>query len=192
MKRVQTTTSVKQPMLSPPKQIPIKAILFNATSDHFFDSEMKKKTCLKQQLQNFIQRRNAKKHKEQFIKNNCLSDYLTFFPYHLFEKRLRTQFKCFLKTVLCNIKWPQLLVYWALQYTTFSAHDIYQWLLPSFCDLSEIFFIVHFLHLRYMQNNYISLPKFKNRKQRDTSFMLLIPFHINFYSSLNIVLIQLE
>ena len=62
-------------MLSPPKQIPVKFLLFNATSDHFFNSQMKK-TCLKQQLQNFIQRRNAKKHKEQFIKNKRLSDYI--------------------------------------------------------------------------------------------------------------------
>ena len=36
------TTSVKRPMLSPPKQIPVKSLLFNATSDHFFDSQMKK------------------------------------------------------------------------------------------------------------------------------------------------------
>ena len=35
-----------------------------------------KKTCLKQQLQNFIQRRNAEKLKEQFIKNKRLSDYI--------------------------------------------------------------------------------------------------------------------
>ena len=70
------TTSVKRPMLSPPKQIRVTSLLFNATSDHFFDSKMKKKTCLKQQLQNFIQRRNAEKHKEQFIKNKRLSDYI--------------------------------------------------------------------------------------------------------------------
>ena len=37
----------------------------------FFDSQMKK-TCLKQKLQNFIQRKNAKK--KQCIKNKCLSD----------------------------------------------------------------------------------------------------------------------
>ena len=42
MKPVQTTASVKQPMLSLPKQIPIKSLLFNSTSDHFFDSQMKK------------------------------------------------------------------------------------------------------------------------------------------------------
>ena len=36
-----------------------------------------KKPYLKQQLQNFIQRRNAKKnHKEQCIKNKRLSDYI--------------------------------------------------------------------------------------------------------------------
>ena len=29
-------------MLSPPKQIPVKSLLFNATSDHFFDFQMKK------------------------------------------------------------------------------------------------------------------------------------------------------
>ena len=40
------------------------------------DSQMKKKKiCLQQQLQNFIQQRNAKKHKEQLIKNKRLSDY---------------------------------------------------------------------------------------------------------------------
>ena len=61
-------------MLSPPKQIPVKLLLFNATSDHFFDSQMKKKN-LSKQLQNFIQRRNAK-NKEQFIKNKRLSDYI--------------------------------------------------------------------------------------------------------------------
>ena len=33
--------------------------LSNATSEHFFDSQMKK-TCLKQQLPNFIQRKNVK------------------------------------------------------------------------------------------------------------------------------------
>ena len=42
VKPVQTTTSVKRPMLSPPKQIPVTSLLFNATSDQFFDSKMKK------------------------------------------------------------------------------------------------------------------------------------------------------
>ena len=36
------TTSVKPPMLSLPKQILVKLLLFNATSDHFFDSQLKK------------------------------------------------------------------------------------------------------------------------------------------------------
>ena len=76
MKPVQTTTSVKRPRLSPPKQIPVKALLFNTTSNHFFLSPKWKNTCLKQQLQNFIQCRNAKIHKEQFIKNKRLSDYI--------------------------------------------------------------------------------------------------------------------
>ena len=53
------TTSVKQPMLSLPKQIPIKSLLINMTSNHFFYSQMKK-TSLKQKLQNFFQQRNAK------------------------------------------------------------------------------------------------------------------------------------
>ena len=42
VKPVQTTTSVKRPMLSPPKQIPVQSLLSNATSSHFFDSQMKK------------------------------------------------------------------------------------------------------------------------------------------------------
>ena len=62
-------------MLSLPKKIPVKSLLFNATNDHFFGSQIKK-TCLKQQQQNFIQRRNVKKHKEPFIKNKRLSDYI--------------------------------------------------------------------------------------------------------------------
>ena len=41
------STSVKQLMLSLPKQIPIQLLLmWPATT--FFDSQMKKKTCLKQ------------------------------------------------------------------------------------------------------------------------------------------------
>ena len=42
VKPVQKTTSVKPPMLSPPKQIPVQSLLSNATSNHFFDSQMKK------------------------------------------------------------------------------------------------------------------------------------------------------
>ena len=55
-------------MLSPPKQIPAQSLLSNMTSNHFFDSLMKK-TRLKQ-LQNFIQQK-MQKNKEQCI---CLSD----------------------------------------------------------------------------------------------------------------------
>ena len=51
-----------------PKQIPTQSLLSNATSNHFFDSQMKK-TRLKQYLQNFMQRQNAKKNKEQCIKS---------------------------------------------------------------------------------------------------------------------------
>ena len=68
VKPVQATTSIKQPMLSPPKQIPAQSLLSNTTSNHFFDSLMKK-TRLKQ-LQNFIQQK-MQKNKEQCI---CLSD----------------------------------------------------------------------------------------------------------------------
>ena len=42
VKPVQTTTSVKRPLLSPPKQIPVQSLLSNATGNHFFDSQMKK------------------------------------------------------------------------------------------------------------------------------------------------------
>ena len=47
--------------------------LSNATSDHFFKPKWKK-ACPKQ-LQNFIHWRNAKKNKEQCIKDKRLSDY---------------------------------------------------------------------------------------------------------------------
>ena len=56
------TTSAKRPRLSPPKQIPIQSLLSNATSNHFFLLPNEKKTCLKQLLQGFIQRKNAKKY----------------------------------------------------------------------------------------------------------------------------------
>ena len=35
---VRMTTSVKQPMLSPPKQIPVQLLLSNVTCNNFFDS----------------------------------------------------------------------------------------------------------------------------------------------------------
>ena len=72
-------TSVKRAMLSPPKEISVQLLLYKTClmrpATTFFDSQMKK-NCLKQQLQNFIQQRNAKKHKEQWIKSKHLSDYI--------------------------------------------------------------------------------------------------------------------
>ena len=42
VKPVQTSTSVKGPMLSVPKQSPVQSLLSNETSNQFFDSQMKK------------------------------------------------------------------------------------------------------------------------------------------------------
>ena len=59
------TTCLSQPMLSPPKQIPIQLLLYKMITclarqaTTFFVSQMKK-TCLKQPLQNFTQWRNEK------------------------------------------------------------------------------------------------------------------------------------
>ena len=67
-----TTTCIRRPMLSPPKQIPVQLLLYNTTFclmqpvTLFFVSQMKK-ACLKQPLINFIQ---------QCIQNKCLSDYI--------------------------------------------------------------------------------------------------------------------
>ena len=60
-----TTTRLRQPIPSPPKQIPIQALLYkttnclNATSDHIFCLP-NEKNYLKQPLQNFTQQRNEK------------------------------------------------------------------------------------------------------------------------------------
>ena len=70
---IQTTSSERLPILSPPKQILIQSLLYKTTAclmrtaTTFFDFQMKKKACLKQPLQNFIQRRNARKN----IRNNA-------------------------------------------------------------------------------------------------------------------------
>ena len=59
-----TTTCLKRPMLSPPRQIPVQSLFYKTTTlptrpaATFFDSQIKKR--LKQPLQNLIQRRNAK------------------------------------------------------------------------------------------------------------------------------------
>ena len=61
-------------MLSPAKQILVTSLLFNATSDHFFDSKMKKN--LSKTITKLYPAKEWKKHKEQFIKNKSLSDYI--------------------------------------------------------------------------------------------------------------------
>ena len=65
IKLVQTTTSIRRPRLSPPKQIPIKSLLYKKTTcltppaTTLFLTQIKK-NCLKQLLQNFTVRRNGK------------------------------------------------------------------------------------------------------------------------------------
>ena len=60
-----TTTRLRRPVLSPPKQIPTQSLLVKTTTcltwpaTTFCVSQMKK-TCLKLPLQNFTQRRNGK------------------------------------------------------------------------------------------------------------------------------------
>ena len=58
-----------------PNKFPLNRYFLTRPANTFLTPKWKK-TCLKQQLQNFIQRRNAEKHKEQFIKNKRLSDYI--------------------------------------------------------------------------------------------------------------------
>ena len=65
VKHVQTTTSVRRAMLSPPKQIPVQSLLYKiaicltrpATTFFCLPNE---KAYLKQPLKNFIQQRTAK------------------------------------------------------------------------------------------------------------------------------------
>ena len=74
-----TTTRLRQPMLSPLKQIPIQFLLCKTTTclmppgTIFFVSQMKK-VCLKQPTLSSRQMWN--KHKEQCIKNKRLPDYI--------------------------------------------------------------------------------------------------------------------
>ena len=75
MNPVQTTISVKRPMMNLPKHIPVKALLFNATSNHFFDSHMIKNFS-KTTTTKLYPAKECKKHKEKFIKNKHLSDYI--------------------------------------------------------------------------------------------------------------------
>ena len=57
-------------MLSLSKQIPVQLLLCNATSNHIFWLPNEKK------LQNFIQRKNAEKNKEECVKKKHLSGYI--------------------------------------------------------------------------------------------------------------------
>ena len=72
------TTGQRQPVLSPLKQIPIQSLMCKttATSDHFFLSPNYKEACLKQPLKALCGEEMRNKHKEQCIKNKCLSDYI--------------------------------------------------------------------------------------------------------------------
>ena len=72
-KSVQTTTSVKQPMLSPPKQIPVQSLLSKATSNHFFDSQMKKNLS-KTITTKLYPAKACEKNKERCIQNKRLPD----------------------------------------------------------------------------------------------------------------------
>ena len=60
-------------MLSPPKQIPAQSLLSNATSNHFFDSQMKKNSS-KTIITKLYPAKECEKSKEQCIKSKCLSD----------------------------------------------------------------------------------------------------------------------
>ena len=68
-----TTTHLRWPVPSPPKQIPIQSLLYKTTTcltwsaTTFYCLPNEKKTCLKQPLQNFTHRRNRK----QWYGNNA-------------------------------------------------------------------------------------------------------------------------
>ena len=66
VKPVQTTTSVKLPMLSPTKQIPIQLILSNATSNHFFLLPNEKK-LVNNNCKTLSSKGTQKKHKKKYI-----------------------------------------------------------------------------------------------------------------------------
>ena len=90
-----TTTCLSPPMLSPPKQIPIKSLLYKMTTcltkpaTNFFVPQMNKNNCLKQLLQNFIQRRNVK----QCIKNMPFWLYLLY-CYFIIQSLFNVYRKC--------------------------------------------------------------------------------------------------
>ena len=61
-------------MLSPPKQIPVQSLLSNATSNHFFDSQMKKNLSKTITTKLYPAKECEKKKKKEQCKKNCLSD----------------------------------------------------------------------------------------------------------------------
>ena len=63
-------------MLSLPKQIPVQSLLSNATSNHFFDSQMKKNLSKTITTKLYPAKECEKKHKEECIKNKRFSDYI--------------------------------------------------------------------------------------------------------------------
>ena len=77
-----TTTCLRRPMLSLPKQIPVQSLLCKTTTcltrpvTTFFVFQMKK-ASLKQPLKTLSSEGTWNKHKEQCIKNKCLSDYIS-------------------------------------------------------------------------------------------------------------------
>ena len=75
VKPVQTSTSVKRPMLSLPKQIPVPLLLSDATSNHFFWLPNEKNLSKTITTKLYPAEEYEKKNKEECIKNKRLSDY---------------------------------------------------------------------------------------------------------------------
>ena len=79
---VQTTSSVRLPMLSPPKQIPVQSLLCKTTAclmrtpTTFVNFQMKKSLSKTTTTKFYPAKECEKKHKEQCVKNICLSDYI--------------------------------------------------------------------------------------------------------------------
>ena len=79
VKPVQKTTSVKLPMLSSPKQIPVQSLLSNMTSNQFFwlpnEKNLHKTTAKLYPAKEC----KKKKHKEHCIKNKCIYSRVNYF-----------------------------------------------------------------------------------------------------------------
>ena len=74
------TTHLRQPIMSPLKQIPVQSLLCKTITCLMqlaitFLSPKWKKACLKQPIKNLIRQRNAKQTQIKCIKNKHLSDY---------------------------------------------------------------------------------------------------------------------